>query len=270
MALKKSQLYSSLWQSCDELRGGMDASQYKDYVLTLLFYLVVADGWRDAAQPRGVIEDKQKKIKETPDLTVKRRKYKLNLVPPDLVVARYFYAERQAIEALQVEHESAARELEEYVEEHGGEGGLLEDALTDKGKVTKTAIQSRLKAIRDDDEPDGDAERDVLSHCLTLIQAESKAAKAVKSAQTSLNERVLARYGAFTEAEIKTLIIEDKWLAGIRSAVEDEVQRLSQRLAARVQELEERYADPLLKLECRVAKFGAKVEGHLRRMGLSP
>ena len=33
MALKKSELYSSLWQSCDELRGGMDASQYKDYVL---------------------------------------------------------------------------------------------------------------------------------------------------------------------------------------------------------------------------------------------
>src|SRR5262245_5190961 len=37
MALKKSELYSSLWQSCDELRGGMDASQYKDYVLVLLF-----------------------------------------------------------------------------------------------------------------------------------------------------------------------------------------------------------------------------------------
>lgn len=37
MALKKSQLYASLWQSCDQLRGGMDASQYKDYVLTLLF-----------------------------------------------------------------------------------------------------------------------------------------------------------------------------------------------------------------------------------------
>ena len=37
MALKKSDLYSSLWKSCDELRGGMDASQYKDYILTLLF-----------------------------------------------------------------------------------------------------------------------------------------------------------------------------------------------------------------------------------------
>src|SRR6476661_1664013 len=43
MALKKSELYSSLWQSCDALRGGMDASQYKDYVLVLLFVKYVSD-----------------------------------------------------------------------------------------------------------------------------------------------------------------------------------------------------------------------------------
>ena len=43
MALKKSDLYSSLWKSCDELRGGMDASQYKDYILTLLFVKYVSD-----------------------------------------------------------------------------------------------------------------------------------------------------------------------------------------------------------------------------------
>src|SRR5438876_1654199 len=43
MPLKKSELYSSLWQSCDELRGGMDASQYKDYVLVLLFVKYVSD-----------------------------------------------------------------------------------------------------------------------------------------------------------------------------------------------------------------------------------
>ena len=233
-------------------------------------YLVVADGWRDAAQPRGVIEDKQKKIKETPDLSVERKKYKLDLIPPALVVARYFDAERQAIEALQVEHESAVRKLEEYVEEHGGEDGLLEDVLTDKGKVTKAGVQLRLKAIRNDGDSDSDVDRNVLSHCLTLIEAESKAAKAVKSARASLDERVLARYGAFTEAEIKTLVIEDKWLAGIRSAVEGEVYRLTRRLAARVQELEERYADPLPNLTCRVAKFSAKVEEHLKRMGLSP
>src|SRR6266487_2655043 len=43
MPIKKSELYSSLWQSCDELRGGMDASQYKDYVLVLLFIKYVSD-----------------------------------------------------------------------------------------------------------------------------------------------------------------------------------------------------------------------------------
>ncbi|MCB0397943.1 MAG: SAM-dependent DNA methyltransferase, partial [Flavobacteriales bacterium] len=57
MAIKKSELYSSLWKSCDELRGGMDASQYKDYVLTLLFVKYVSDKYADAdglvVIPRG-------------------------------------------------------------------------------------------------------------------------------------------------------------------------------------------------------------------------
>lgn len=50
MAIKKSQLYASLWQSCYELRGGMDASQYKDYILTLLFMKYISD---KAASPDG-------------------------------------------------------------------------------------------------------------------------------------------------------------------------------------------------------------------------
>ncbi len=43
MAIKKSELYSTLWKSCDEMRGGMDASQYKDYILVLLFVKYVSD-----------------------------------------------------------------------------------------------------------------------------------------------------------------------------------------------------------------------------------
>jgi type I restriction enzyme M protein len=52
--LKKSQLYSSIWESCDQLRGGMDASQYKDYVLVLLFVKYVSD--RAAAQRDALVE----------------------------------------------------------------------------------------------------------------------------------------------------------------------------------------------------------------------
>src|SRR5215212_576383 len=54
MALKKSEIYSSLWASCDALRGGMDASQYKDYVLVLLFVKYVSDKY--AGDPHGLIE----------------------------------------------------------------------------------------------------------------------------------------------------------------------------------------------------------------------
>lgn len=53
MAVKKSQLYSSLWASCDKLRGGMDASQYKDYILTILFVKYVSDKYKD--DPYGAI-----------------------------------------------------------------------------------------------------------------------------------------------------------------------------------------------------------------------
>ena len=54
MALKKSELYALLWKSCDELRGGTDASQYKDYVLVLLFVKYVSDN--HANDPDGLIE----------------------------------------------------------------------------------------------------------------------------------------------------------------------------------------------------------------------
>lgn len=53
MAIKKIELYSSLWASCDELRGGMDASQYKNYVLTLLFMKYVSDKYK--GDPDGII-----------------------------------------------------------------------------------------------------------------------------------------------------------------------------------------------------------------------
>jgi HsdM N-terminal domain len=57
MAIKKSDLYSSLWASCDELRGGMDASQYKDYVLFMLFTKYVSDKYAeyDGFEPPIVI-----------------------------------------------------------------------------------------------------------------------------------------------------------------------------------------------------------------------
>ena len=236
-------------------------------------YLVAAVGWVDAARPRAVVEDRERKIRETPDLTVKRRKYKMDLIAPVLVVARWFTAEQAGIEALQVAREAAARELDEFVEEHssaaGGEEGLLADATNDRGKVTRGGVTARLRAMRDEDAPGGNEERDVLEHCLTLIEAESRAGSAVKEAQADLDRKVLARYDTLTEAQIKRLVVKDKWFAAVRIAIEGEVQRLTQQLAGRVKALDERYARPLPELERDVDEFSEKVEGHLRQMGLS-
>lgn len=229
-------------------------------------YLIAADGWVEAAKPRGIIDDKEKKIKETPDLVIGRKKYKMDLVPPALVVARYFAHEQAEIEVLRAAHEISASELQDFVEEHTREEGLLDGATNDKGKVTKGGVRERLKAIEND--PDSDEERDLLKRCLDLIEAESGASKAVKGALTALDTKVLARYSKLTEGEIKALVIESKWFASMKSAIEGEMGRLTQRLAGRLRQMEERYSHPLPVLELEVEVLGFKFEGHLKKMGL--
>jgi len=138
--------------------------------------------------------------------------------------------------------------------------------MNEKGNVTKKAVTDRLKEIRRD--PEFAEERDALTQVTALIEAEAGAKKAVKEAQAALDKRVLARYATLTEDEIKTLVVEDKWFASIQAAIDAEVERLTQRLAGRVKELDERYARPLPELEREAEAFGAKVEEHLRRMGV--
>jgi type I restriction enzyme M protein len=228
-------------------------------------YLIAADGWVEAAKPRGIVEDKERKIKETPDLVIGRKKYKMDLAPPALVVARYFAKEQAAVDELQVAQDTAVRELEEFVEENSGEEGLLCDAMNDKGKVTKAGVKERLRAIEGEEEIED--ERVAFTRYLALIDAESEARGAVKDAQDELDGEVLAKYAKLSEAEIKTLVVEDKWFASIRDAIEGEIQRVTQQLAGRVKELEERYASPLPSLTEEVEALATRVDEHLTKMG---
>ncbi len=229
-------------------------------------YLIGTDGWIEAAKPRGIIEDKQSKVKETPDLVIKKNKYKMDLIPPSLIVAHYFAEEQAAIEILQTKQTTAESELAEYIEEHTGEDGLLADALNDRGNITASSVKARLKAIQG--EPDSKDEREALTSCAILMDAMSKVSRAVKKEQEALDGQVLAHYATLTGDEIKMLVVEDKWFGSIQSAIMGEVQRLTQALAARVQELEERYAQPLSELASEVDEFSKRVEAHLRIMGM--
>ena len=240
---------------------------YWDEVMQDDVYLVVTEGWAEAAQPRVLVPVRGKGTPERPDLTVKRKKYRMDLLPPGLVVDRYYAMERAEIERLRADEEATARELEAFVEEYAGEDRLLEGATNHAGKVTQAAVKARLKCVGDD--PEGREEYDALNVCLDLIKALTAAKKAAKAAQTKLDAKVLKRYATLTEEEIAELVVEDKWMASVEGSIRQEVEQLTNGLVDRVSVLEGRYAKALPELVRQAEDYSVRVEGHLKRMGLS-
>jgi type I restriction enzyme M protein len=225
-------------------------------------YLLVQEGWQTGRILRELVAKKGEKLKEQPDLVIAKTKYKADLIPPALIVARYFAEQQAEIDRLQAELDSAAQALESYLEENSSDDGLLSDALNDKDKVTKASVTARLKLATDPEEIAA------LKQAKKLFDAEAKAKKALKAAQEALDQSVFHQYPKLSEAEIKTLIVEDKWLTTLKARIEAEIERITQQLANRVKELEERYAEPLPAITRQVEALSEKVAGHLKAMGL--
>ncbi|HGN2346257.1 TPA: type I restriction-modification system subunit M [Proteus mirabilis] len=225
-------------------------------------YVLVQDGWSTGKVLRELEVKKGEKLRETPDLVIGKTKYKAELIPPALIVARYFADEQTKIDTLQSELDSASQELETYLEENSGDDGLLNEALNDKDKVTKATVTARLKVATDPDE------KSALKQAQKLFDNEANAKKALKKAQDALDLAVFKQYPKLSIDEIKTLIVDDKWLATLQSNIEAEIERVTQQLANRVKELEERYNEPLPTITKSVEYLSEKVAGHLKAMGL--
>ena len=232
-------------------------------------YLIAADGWYKAAQPRLIVEDKAKKSKTKPDFSHGKKKYIAELISPTLIIARFFPKEQAAIDTLESHLATLTQQMEEMAEEHGGEGGLLEDARNEKDKLTKASVAARLKEIGKSD-PDTADERNALRAYLALAEQESNTDAHLKTAQDTLMVQVAARYAQLNEAEIQTLVVEDKWMATVAAAVQGELNRVSQTLTSRIRQLAERYATPLPLLTAEIATLSARVDSHLQKMGYTP
>ncbi len=233
-------------------------------------FMVMNDGWLEASKPRKAIEDKERKLAETPDLVVgsgrSATKYKMDLIPPVLIVARYFANEQAKIDDLTAVANEASRAVEECIEEHSGEEGLLAEAMDDD-KISKALASSRLKeAKREGSDPD---EVKALEHLLKLYDAEAAAKKAVKEAEARLDLATLKKYGNLSEEDVKALVLDDKWQATVTSGIASEVEALTLMLVGRIRELGERYAETVAMLESESEKLEAKVAGHLAAMGVS-
>jgi len=213
-------------------------------------YIIAYDGWKAELGP----------------VKVKKGEWDCDLLPKSIVTSYYFKDELKAIEELEALRDDLTAKKEEMEEEYSGEEGILEDLKTVSGKITRGAVVNRVKEIRGDN--DATIEIEVLQNYLELVDSEADAGKKVRDAYAELDRKVTNRYKTLTEAEIKNLVINEKWMKAVQTEITSEMERVSHRLTQRIKELAERYSEPLPQIEEEVKTLSKKVEEHLKKMGL--
>lgn len=215
-------------------------------------YLIAADGWK--AETYRVIEiDKKGKEKD--------KGWTCDLLPKPLIVARYFAAEQAVIDQTSADLEAASAALVELEEEYNGDEGVFADF----DKINTAAVKERIKEIG----KDAAEELVVLKQWQELAVREAALKKQLKELEAELDKKAYAKYPQLTEAEIKQLAVDDKWLTTVQASVRDEMDGVSQTLTRRVRELAERYETPLPQLARRVSELENMVAAHLQKMGFT-
>jgi len=217
-------------------------------------YLIAADGWV-ARTSRIVESDRKGKTRD--------KGWTCDLIPKPYLVARYFASEQAAIEGKQAELEAASAGLGELEEGYGGEDA----AFSGFDSISAAAVKERIREVARD--PDAAEELRVLRQWLAINESIAALKKKVRECETALDRLAYEKYPTLSEAEIKTLVVDDKWMARLSVSVQGELDRVSQTLTGRIRELAERYATPLSQLTDEVAILAARVDEHLKRMGAS-
>ena len=134
---------------------------------------------------------------------------------------------------MQVELESVTAQISELEEEHGGEEGIFSAF----DKVNKASVTARLKEIRNLFTQDEDTQEEarVLNAWMDLNDREAALKKKLKDAEAALDNKVYLTYPRLTEDEVKTLVVDDKWMAALETAIQGETERISQALATACQ-----------------------------------
>lgn len=344
-------------------------------------YVLVQDDWKAGNRLRMLLpvkDDKGKNVyKEPHDFILNKSRYKGELIPTPLVIAKYFSVEQDHINSLKVSLEDVQSEMQQLLEEHGGEDMALE-LLTDgdkkpnkavitncvfeweetvvnllnrplansisakrseltnseqslsefendpehkavfsplfnnKGKLTKTNVNKRIKTIGELDTANElvtlnsyiNLSNDVAAvkkelksleaqkaefivralelhavdenvECLkiayqyqSLAEKETQLNSEIKDAENTLYQLLIDKYPTIPLTEVKELIVDDKWLTTLQANIIAEIERITQQMANRVKQLEERYSTPLPTLSKSVDDLSDKVAGHLKAMGL--
>ncbi len=226
-------------------------------------YLIMTDGWKEAARPRD-IEETKTNLPEPSDLRVKKKNYKMDLIPPKLMFDQYFSEELAEVEKLELRKEDLDIQLNEFVAEHSCEGGILEKIVDEKGKVVRKLLKERLKVVQDH-KVDREELR-ILTRCRLEIENLSEAGRIAKKFRANLEEQTLNMYEYLSALEVKFLVVDNKWLTSIRTEITEEIKHLLQKLTSSVRKLQERYIKPLFVLERELEDLSVKVKKHIGDM----
>ena len=267
----------------EKFRGRPLISEYSVYEQLMSYWndtmhddvtLIVGAGWVDAAQPREAritgYDNKKKPKYESANLVfgtgVKAERWVADLIPPELVIDRYLAEEKAELDRLTTEQERISQELQEYIEEHAVEEGLLWEAVNDDGGVKVGDVKKRLKEAKTDgveaDEIAG------LNHVAKLFAVETAAKKEVKNLILNLDRKVLGYYAKLNEIDIYQLVVSDKWHSAIYSGIDQEISAMKLALVDRVARLGDRYHETVDDLQNLTASLGLKVMRHLEEMGV--
>ncbi len=225
-------------------------------------YIIATDGWQAGNEVSRLAKESKNAKKETVRKDIEGLDgLEGKLIPTSLIISHYFAAEQNAIDALNAKKEEGQATKTELEEEHGPEGGLFGDI----DKINKAEVTKLLKEKKAEKAP-----KDEIVICETYLklgEQDKKINAELKIALKALEKVVIAKYPTLTENEIKTLVIEHKWMHTVAAAITTEMERISQRLTQRIKELAERYETPLPKQTIEVAELEEKVNAHLQKMG---
>ncbi len=253
------QLSNSMLEIFDKDKSLVDAYDVYDVLMNYWSetmqddcYMLSADGWVARLYvPQPTAKKKDGKVKEkkalTPDDVV------CDLLPVPIVIDEYFADKRDLITAAEELLAQKEAQLEELTEEQAE--NYLDEGNFPDGKMTDANIKKRMKAL--DKKTDAE-EIAVLQQYLDLKGDISLTKKIIKERKYDLLTALMVKYAHLTAEDIKRLVIEKKWFASLAARLDNEMQRVSQQLTAKVTQLAERYAQTLPEIDAENRRFGGK------------
>ncbi|MCP4422056.1 MAG: type I restriction endonuclease, partial [Chloroflexi bacterium] len=211
-------------------------------------YELAAGGWVAGNEVKRLEKKTKKGNKEVVKQVAGIEGLEGRLIPPALIIQEYFAPEQQAIDDLEAQVETLNVQMEELREEQGGEEGLLNNAINDKGKISKGTVQKAIKELGQRN-ADNAEEYDMLQYYKRLMEDEAKIKTKIKKAIADLEILIIKKYPALSLDEIKTLVADKKWMHSMEQRIRSEMDNISHRLTQRINELAERYETPLPQME---------------------